>query len=138
MCRNSSDPACGEFRWDPVPAANQPLVASFATAPGTAIVGNEVVFEVTWSDGDAPLAFDEFKATTGGYVLHLDCFPFPSRFGPWTPPAAEPSSGTLRYPHTFTTAGTYRIHASLATADDCRSPYADFTQVETTIVVSGP
>ena len=36
-CRNSTDPACGPFRWDPAPAPNQPVAVSYThlTLPTT-------------------------------------------------------------------------------------------------------
>jgi len=39
-CRNSTDAACGEFRWDPAPAANQPMTVTWqpATEPGSVMV----------------------------------------------------------------------------------------------------
>jgi hypothetical protein len=133
VCRNSADPACGDFRWDPAPAANQPLVASFRTPPATAAAGQTVVFEVTWSDGDAGLTFDHLS--TDGTALAGACAMAP-RYGPWTPPGAAAAGGTRPYATTFAEPGTYRVVVSLSTAD-CTSPYGNDTQVETTITV-GP
>ena len=136
-CRNSTDPICGEFRWDPPPAPNQPLVASFTTAPTTAVVGQQVTFEVSWSDGDARLVHADFSAV--GHTLVIACAPPLPRYGPWTPPERVPSGGTLRFTHTYTEAGTYRAVAWLYTGDECgSSPYRDFKKVDTTIVVTAP
>lgn len=130
-CRNSDQPSCGPFRWNPAPSPNQPLVASFSKAPRSGVVGQSVTFEVTWSDGDARLSFDNF--TTDGTVLVGSCSIAP-RYGPWTPPAAAAGSGTLRYPHTFTSPGVYEVNVGLSTAS-CASPYGSDTVVKTEIRV---
>jgi hypothetical protein len=135
-CRNSSDPRCGAFAWDPAPAANQPLAASFIRPPTRTAVGQQVVFDVAWSDPDAPLLFDQVRVSDVPSTLLLECPPpSPPRYGLWTPPAPVASSGTLHYPLTFTQPGTYRVYARLATGTDCRSPYANDIDIQTTIVV---
>lgn len=130
-CRNSTDPACGEFRWDPQPAPNQPLTAAFVDAPATAAVGEEVTFAVAWSDPDAQLEYDSFSAD--GVGLAQACAMQP-RYGPWTPPDAVAGSGELSYTHVFTEAGTYTVVVSLGTGD-CTGPYADTATVEATVTV---
>lgn len=131
VCRNSSDQACGEFRWDPAPGPNQPLVATFTKAPATAKVGEPVAFEVTWSDGDAPLTFD--RLSTDGTGLMSPCS-MTARYGPWTPPAKVPSAGVLPYTTTFAAPGTYTVRAELGTAG-CDSPYGSDTSITVTIDV---
>ncbi len=133
-CRNSDKPSCGDFRWDPPPGPNQPLVGSFVNPPATAQVGVPVVFEVTWSDPDAKLTSD--RLSPDGSRIISACT-LPPRFGPWTPPPAVGGSGTLRYTHTFQTAGTYSdVTVELGTAD-CTSPYGNDAQVPPiTITVS--
>lgn len=105
MCRDSDAPACGEFRWDPASAPNQPIVASFSKQAATAVVGQPVEFEVTWSDPDATLTFERFS--TDGTNLVSACSLAP-RYGPWTPSPATPGTGKLPYTHTFHTPGVYR------------------------------
>lgn len=131
VCRNSSDQACGEFRWDPAPEPNQPLVATFTKAPATAKVGEPVLFEVTWSDGDAPLTFDRLSHDGTGMVKACSLTP---RYGPWTPPARVPSGGVLPYTTTFAAPGTYAVKAELGTAE-CDSPYGSDTSIAVTITV---
>jgi len=131
-CRNSREPVCGDFRWDPAPAANQPLSASFTTAPTTAVAGQPVAFAVTWADGDAALSFE--RLSTDGTALASSCSLLP-RHGSWTPPARVPSSGTLSYSPIFPAAGTYKVVVSLSTSD-CSSPYASNTQVEVEVNVT--
>jgi hypothetical protein len=130
VCRNSANPACGPFRWDPAPSPNQPLTATFTKAPATAEAGQTVDFEVAWSD-DAPLSYGDVGVNTHT-SMHCDYVP---RHGPWTPPAAVPSGGTLPLTHTFLEPGTYPVIASLGTRD-CHSPYGDDLVIEHTITVS--
>lgn len=132
VCQNSTDPACGDFRWEPAPAANQPLTAAFVDAPATAAVGEAVSFSVAWSDPDAQLSFDYFSAD--GVAIARDCA-IERRYGPWTPPDAAAGSGELSYSHTFTEAGTYTVLVTLSTAD-CNSPYSSDRTVETTVTVA--
>lgn len=135
VCRNSFDAACGAFRWDPSPSPNQALVAAFTTAPATAVAGQAVPFEVTWSDADAAaLSYDHLS--TDGSALAPSCSILP-RHGPWTPPAPAPGRGTLRYSPTFPNAGTYTVIVSLGSAD-CSSPYSSDNQASATVVVSAP
>lgn len=131
VCRNSSNEACGEFRWDPAPAPNQPLVATFTKAPAKAKAGEQVSFEVTWSDGDAPLTFD--RLSHDGTAIGKSCSMTP-RYGPWTPPARVPSAGVLPYTTTFATPGTYTVRVELGTAE-CDSPYGNDTSITATIDV---
>lgn len=118
-CRNSTDPACGEFRWDPAPAANQDLTAAFVDVPATVTAGEPTTFFVAWSDPDATLAYDMFSADNA--LLAQPC-QIENRFGPWTPPPTEPGSGELSYTHTFEAPGTYTVAVALATGA-CDSPY---------------
>lgn len=131
-CRNSLQIACGTFRWDPPPPANLPLVATFVSPPATAKPGQPVTFEVSWSDGDAALT--ESSLSTGSSVLNAACS-MTTRYGPWTPPDARPSSGTEHYSHIFPAAGTYQVVVVLTTSD-CMSPYSSDARVETTVVVA--
>lgn len=136
-CRNSTDPVCGDFRWDPAPAPNQALTASFTSAPATAAVGEPVTFELQWSDPDAVVSYEHFAAD--GAVLARSCV-HERRAGPWTPPAASPGSGTQSYSHTFDTPGTYEVAVYLATNADpafgCDDPYASEAFVTHTITVA--
>ena len=131
VCRNSIDPVCGEFRWDPPPAPNQPLIAEFTKKPAEAAVGQPVEFEVAWSDADAGLSYDRFS--TNGIALATSCSLTP-RFGPWTTPAAVGGGGKLPYTATFPELGEYRVIVTLGTAS-CASPYGNDTLVETLITV---
>jgi len=130
-CRNSTDPACGDFRWDPQPAPNQAITAAFVDAPQTVTAGEAATFTVAWSDPDAPLEYDNFSAD--GVGLAMPCAMEP-RYGPWTPPDAVAGSGELTYTHTFTEPGTYTVVVSIGTGQ-CGSPYADTATRELTVTV---
>ncbi|MEO5679618.1 MAG: hypothetical protein ABIS47_08115 [Acidimicrobiales bacterium] len=134
VCRDSREPACGPFAWDPGPAANQPLTVSFTNPPVTAVAGRSVTFEVAWADPDAALSFDQL--TIDGTSLTASCSLAP-RYGPWTPPAAVPGGGTRSYPTVFPAAGTYRVVASLSTSN-CSSPYSNDAQAVTMVEVTAP
>ena len=132
VCRNSTNPACGEFRWDPS-VGNASLVASFATAPATAFVGEPVTFEVDWSDPDA----DDFGTvhSVNGAAVGAPCST-ERRYGPWTPPPAQPGSGRVSFTETFAAAGTYRIVVDLWTGNVCDHPHASEAHVVTTVTVT--
>lgn len=131
-CQNSTDPACGDFRWEPAPPANQPLTLSFVDAPAEVPAGTPVTFTVTWSDADARLDWDHFSPD--GVALASGCVAEP-RHGPWTPPDPDGGSGTLTYSHTFDAPGTYTVLVS-AGAGDCNGPYysEDHAEVVVTVV----
>lgn len=131
-CRNSTDPACGEFRWDPQPAPNEPLTAGFGPIT-EATAGVPFTVEVNWADPDAAeLTYDAF--VVDGVVLGRPCA-YEARYGPWTPPDAARGAGQLRYTHTFDAPGTYTVTVSLGSAD-CASPYASDVTIEQTITVT--
>ncbi len=132
VCRNSMESACGDFRWDPAPAPNQPLSLGFVDSPASAVVGEPVVFNVVWSDPDATLSYDNFSAD--GVGLGQACAAV-QRFGPWTPPDPAGGSGELTYQHTFSAPGTYTVVVSAGTAD-CNSPYGNDATAEIVVTVS--
>jgi hypothetical protein len=94
------------------------------------VVGQKLDFEVAWSDGDATLQH-HYIAVEGGMTQACDMWP---RFGPWTPPPPAPGSGTLPHSQTFQEPGTFRLTASLSTAN-CSSPYGNDLVIETTVTV---
>ena len=62
--------------------------------------------------------------------------PIERRFGPWTPPPAQPGSGRVSFTETFAAAGTYRIVVDLWTGNVCDHPHASEAHVVTTITVA--
>jgi hypothetical protein len=134
VCSNSVDPACGEFRWSPDPG-NAP--ATISTAEVLELTpGQATTITVDWSDGDAGLRFEHFS--TDGTLLAGGCVVEP-RYGPWTPPPANPGSGTLQYAYTAPAEpGTYTLGVSIGTGD-CSGPYVSEAQRLITVnVVEAP
>ena len=130
VCRNSVNPACGEYRWDPPPAPNQALELSFNSVPANPKAGQALTFAVTWSD-DAPFWYDHFS--THGTGQFVACSP-PYRFGPWTPPAQVPSGETKQYSATFPSPGEYTVAVTVRTGD-CDSPYSNEKTVSVPVTV---
>ena len=110
-CRNSADPACGSFYWDPQPVADRPLMVDVRFTPEQPRVGDEVTFEITYVDPDAPelactvLAFGDDASPT-----HCDSPQRPcGRYGPWTPPAPQPLEARQVEVHVYNQPGTYEV-----------------------------
>jgi hypothetical protein len=141
-CRNSSNPACGAFVWDPAPGANAPLVTSAAPAKSTYKVGEQVFFNVTVSDADhvvndncSEVRFDNGAAADGPCSPPPDC---PARHGPWTPPAAAAGNHTPNYINVWTTPGehtaTFRFRSWSSSTCLALDPYASEGQTVTATV----
>lgn len=96
VCRDSVDPACGPFRWEPAPPADQPLVLDADEVPPMA-PGQSTELTVRWSDADALLAY--YDSDAGGAALGQPC-QIEQRFGPWTPPAPDGGSGVITIAYT--------------------------------------
>lgn len=58
LCRNSVDPACGPFRWDPPLPPNQPLTVKVTHTPATPKAGETVTFRVVVDDADGSVLLD--------------------------------------------------------------------------------
>lgn len=132
VCRDTIDPACGPFYWDPAPAANQGLSASFLEAPTEAVVGQEVTFTVAWSDPDADQFSEAFSVE--GVSIAGPCT-IAERYGPNTPPPAQAGSGTRTYSHTFTTADVYDVRVDLFSGNVCDHPYASEGHLQVFVTV---
>ncbi|HEX9683995.1 MAG TPA: hypothetical protein VGA13_13005 [Acidimicrobiales bacterium] len=120
-CRNSYDSACGPFRYDPDPPADQPLTVA-VDAPGSVIAGSEVTFDVVADDPDAPISdcrswdFGDGTTNTNDTVNDPPTCgdesepPQPARYGQWDPPEPGPAGRrTDTYTHTFDEPGTYTV-----------------------------
>ena len=140
-CRNSTDPACGEFRWDPAPR-NQPATLT-VTAPDRAIVVDEQVelaLDMSDPDGRVTLAcysvsLDRPGLSTGSCAAeNHDC---PERYGPWSPPAGQPSSAGTTTVVEFHEPGTYTVTVDVAPADGCDNvdPYRSGARTSITVEV---
>lgn len=115
VCRNSTDPACGDFRWDPQPA-NEPVTVTITPSNPNPVVGEEVVFTVRWSDPDAAEAFATFRSGDDADVgpTHGDTV-CRGRSGPWTPPPGSPGQGVDEFRRVYTAAGTYEASTYVET-----------------------
>ena len=160
VCRNSSNPACGPFYWDPPPGPNQPLTVEVHYTPAAPRAGETVTFYVTATDPDARffntvcyLFSDNGAGPAGCGTAHNDgmtnfnpptydpyCGP---KYGPWTPPA-RPGRESLGSPegsgvtHVYSTPGTYTATFRFdSEATTCRfaGPYASHGEGTVTVVV---
>jgi len=142
VCRDSHDPACGPFSWNPDPGPNQPItgtVAGSQQAPGA-----KVTFTVNGDDPDAsPL--QECNIDFGdGQGFHCDPRPTvdpsycPKQYGPWTPPAKNDGKLTnSMWDHTYATPGAYHVTFDVRSAmQECNNPYASTAQLTADIVVT--
>jgi hypothetical protein len=104
ICRNSYDPACGPFRWDPDPGPNQPLRVTVTPPSQQVKAGDEVNFHIVAEDPDARIdrcVVMEFgDGQTGGSCPPSAACPTP--YGPWTPPAKAADRYELDVKHKYT------------------------------------
>ncbi len=142
-CLNSTDPACGAFRWDPAPARNQPLRA---TMDGAVVDGRQATVTVRWDDPDAP------RADAPVVCWDDPCPPPPDpcvqslATGPWTLPPATPGSGELRFTHAYAGAGSHRVsvvvrsHAwpERSCAPGPGDPYSDTVTLTALVMTTQP
>jgi hypothetical protein len=146
-CRNSSDPRCGTFRWDPPPGANAPLNVSISYTPQNPQSGQEVIFTVHVVDPDAsPIIAGEQTCNPPGYgdVGTSRCTPSCAQpgYGPWTPPARQQGTGTFTYKHTYSNTATqdqtFTAHFWFASfATPCpKNPYASAADSTIQVTVS--
>lgn len=146
VCRNSTDPACGAFRWDPAPEAGQSTVRLFLpAAPAQVGVPYELVVELT--DPTAQPTFNcasldvsplPGQAWVGGFQCQPDPIPMcsPAKYGPWTPPA--PAGGTISdaVEITFDQPGTYTLTMETkAKPRHCDHPYGSDATTSVTVEV---
>lgn len=133
VCRNSQNPACGEFRWDPAPAANQSLTISLGASPMAPQPNQEVTFSVRVEDPDhlvdntcATIDFGDGSPTVSpGTCPHPPACP--PHFGPWTPPPAQPGVyGPTQFArHTYAAPGTYLVTVTFFSITQDRCPDLD-------------
>jgi hypothetical protein len=105
-CRNSYDPKCGPFRWDPDPGPNAPLTVTVTPASQNAPAGQEVTFHIVAKDPDAKIDRGCFVIEFGDDDKHPTC-PSPTcqtPYGPWTPPAKVADQVEVDIKHVYTTA----------------------------------
>jgi hypothetical protein len=142
-CRNSSDPACGPFYWDPDPGANAPMTGQVTFSPANPKVGDQVTFRLTASDpDDSPVVYcsysfgDEGVVCDPGELMAPDTF-CPKQYGPWTPPPRKPGTMDQTVTHVYNNSGTYDVYFGTHSGSYCSSdPYHGTINLRTTVVVS--
>jgi hypothetical protein len=129
VCRNSTNPACGAFRWDPPPAPDQPLTRTVTYSPAHPRVGEQVTFHFVFLDPDDSRAREwqrSGKIEFGDSTLNYDGLPpdCPPRYGRWTPPAAAPGRWEADFQHIYTRPGTFTVSGAGDYVGACYDPYA--------------
>jgi hypothetical protein len=147
LCRNSFNPLCGDFHWDPA-VSDTPGTLGLEMTPEHPKVGEEVTFVFTAADPDSPLSAAcgipgyDFGDGTNNFAEQQECartsWPHcQPAYGPWDPPEPRPGHLEAELKHTFTQAGFYNVligvpprvfTAEAATAagnsdGDCMTPY---------------
>jgi hypothetical protein len=120
-CRNSTDPVCGPFRWDPPPAPNQPVEIEITRSPIAPKVGEQVTVTVNVAEADSEIhsvtvSFGDEEALTLPPATVTTC-EGSTPTGPWTPPEVAPDATVATYGHTYTQPGDYTIDVYAASAD---------------------
>jgi hypothetical protein len=119
-------PECGPFRWEPEPAANQPLTLTHDPVDPVP-VGDTVVLTVHWADPDAPLGFVDDD--TDGALLADACTIEP-RYGAWVPPDPQGGAGSFTVSYTPEQTGMHAVRVFAATAAcDGYHPYRSDQQL---------
>jgi len=140
VCHNSTDSACGAFRYEPAPGGNQAL--SIDVSPTSARAGEAVTFHITVRDPDDQLSdycslvsFDaDPGATFRGGCAPPEC---PTAYGPWTPPAAAAGQVSKDYTHTYSSPGTYSIFIKFVSGNGrCNDPYSSANSRLVTVTVT--
>lgn len=115
-CRNSTDPACGPFYWDPAPPPNQPLTASFVDLPSTWDLADGHSFEIffAWNDPDGALMYFPFSIDGSPVSRSWQCHP---AYGPWTPSPPYPTAGvrSAGYVYLESRPATYELNLAVGT-----------------------
>lgn len=149
-CRNSTDPACGPFRWDGA-VVNQGMTLELRWSPANPEIGQTVTFTLTMSDPDAPADgfFQSFAFGDGG-TLVADDFPEAcDRYGLWSVPEPRPGRWVDTYTHTYTRTGTFQAWFTRSSRTpglpgcvdrqrDLGDPWASSATIKASITVAPP
>jgi hypothetical protein len=147
VCRNSTNPACGPFHYDPPPTNAPATLVVGSVEPAHPYAGQTVTFTLYAVDPDTRLLVDcggggqDYGDGTPVVACEPSCAapgygPVPE-FGPWDPPAPEPTDTTVTLTHRYTRAGT--IHATFhADGDDCGPRPSTATATVTMTVAAAP
>ena len=107
-CRNSTDPACGPFRFDPQPAVDVAMTVQAVVEPASPVAGQELVFRLTLVDPDGGTPGSSIF-DFGDSAIGESSFAMCDKYGPWDPPAGDAPTATevQEVRHTYASAGTY-------------------------------
>lgn len=135
-CRNSYDPACGEFRWLEPPMRNDPLTVEVSVSPPSPRAGQQVTFSVVATD-DAKIdrgctAFSAGDDSPSSTCAVRDCI----AFGPWSLPPKRADRLEIAVEHTYRLPGTYQARFTFRSGE-CPSPYGSSESGTATVVVTG-
>jgi len=148
VCRNSYDPRCGLFRWDPAPGPNAPSTGEITYTPTHPRVGDLVTFHITFTNPDGPADGCETTTDYGdGMVSNSSCSVLAppggckTPYGPWTPPAKKADTVSFDSPaYPYKAAGTYTVavkgDAGLDPCDQPTNPYRDSKTATSTVTIS--
>ncbi len=145
-CRNSADPACGPFRFDPQPGADTPMTVQVVVEPAAPQAGQAVLFRLTLTDPDGVSHGSSLFGFGDSGIGDSRLDPC-AKFGPWAPPARDSAHAveTQDVAHTYFMAGTYTATFAFdagpfACTDDVSGrgdrPYASSGSASITVVVA--
>ena len=140
-CRNSYDPACGPFSWDP-PPHNRPLTIQASAQPAEGAADRRFAFHVVADDPDAEIVSCLPRVDWGDNVVeNEDCVVnyncrVETRFGPWRPPPpGAPGHADFDLSHTYARPGAYRVTFQMGSGSGCDLSYASQATKTLTVVV---
>ena len=142
ICLNSTDEACGPFRWEPEPEPNQPLTIDVTATPRPDDP-RTFDFAVVYTDPDAPVddgcrgvSFGDGNTTYTGSSPGCVVAVCLAAYGPWTPPVPEPDRVEAAVSHTYAEPGTYTVSFSARSLHSlCHDPYGSYGDRKITVVV---
>jgi len=140
-CRNSTDPACGDFGWDPAPGPNAPMTATVQVSPAHPAIGQKVTFTIHAHDDDAGAGLLDGWGFGDGPNVSVDYMrPTCDRYGPWTPPERVAHDWDETQTHVYSSAGTFHASFALESAtpgiEGCSDPYASVGGAEADVTVT--
>jgi hypothetical protein len=151
VCRNSYDPACGDFYWDPPPPTNQPITLQVTPSATEVSVGQEVTLSIVADDPDATLKVACMPSgpivrwgdpNQNIYACDPGCPEPGPRHGAWDTPAPEPGHFDGVEKWTYNTPGTYTVNVYVSSSQACAfgyggySPYGSYASTVITITVN--
>lgn len=137
-CLNSSDPACGPFRWASPPASKEPMILTVSTP--TPVAGQPATFRVTVHSLQLPIDHDCVQIDYGdGLSEPSSCADYACApiYGLWSPPAPTPDNFVTSYSHTYAAAGTFSATFTFHTGPECDgNPYTNQITKAVTVTVT--